>query len=227
MAIITLRILSSVGDAWRPPGHSRRLRPVQVVSLLETVVCSLRVSRGDVLFDGCWREICDRQRENDDDIRTDNPWSLINGDHLYVISHQVPSLESIVMAFGSVYGIRTVWTTTIGEHDNFDLTHPPNRIQIPPVISKQFFRQLFLCTSYNLCKRCDIISFFSKKIPENFISGFLAENFEVSWFHRHSFQWGSIRVIICRNVTVLSMHYSTGRVWMTPDSSNCSRFCQK
>ena len=28
MAIITLRILSSVGDAWRPPGHPRRLRPV-------------------------------------------------------------------------------------------------------------------------------------------------------------------------------------------------------
>ena len=24
MAIITLRILSSVGDAWRPPGHPRR-----------------------------------------------------------------------------------------------------------------------------------------------------------------------------------------------------------
>ena len=27
-AIITLRILSSVGLAWRPPGHPRRLRPV-------------------------------------------------------------------------------------------------------------------------------------------------------------------------------------------------------
>ena len=38
MAIITLRILSSVGDAWPPPGHLRRLRPVQVVSLLDTVV---------------------------------------------------------------------------------------------------------------------------------------------------------------------------------------------
>ena len=28
MAIITLRILSSVGDAWRPPGHPGRFRPV-------------------------------------------------------------------------------------------------------------------------------------------------------------------------------------------------------
>ena len=27
MAIITLRILSSVGDAWRPPGHPRRFSP--------------------------------------------------------------------------------------------------------------------------------------------------------------------------------------------------------
>ena len=40
MAIITLRILSSVGDAWRPPGHPRRFSPVQVVSLLDTAVCS-------------------------------------------------------------------------------------------------------------------------------------------------------------------------------------------
>ena len=38
--VILLRILSSVGEAWRPPGHPRRLRPVQVVSLLDTVVCS-------------------------------------------------------------------------------------------------------------------------------------------------------------------------------------------
>ena len=40
MVVIPLRILSSVGEAWRPPGHPRRLRPVQVVSLLDTVVCS-------------------------------------------------------------------------------------------------------------------------------------------------------------------------------------------
>ena len=39
--VILLRILSSVGDAWRPPGHPRRLRPVQVVSLLDTVVYTL------------------------------------------------------------------------------------------------------------------------------------------------------------------------------------------
>ena len=39
MVVIPLRILSSVGVAWRPPGHPRRLRPVQVVSLLDTVVC--------------------------------------------------------------------------------------------------------------------------------------------------------------------------------------------
>ena len=38
MVVIPLRILSSVGEAWRPPGHPRRLRPVQVVSLLDTVL---------------------------------------------------------------------------------------------------------------------------------------------------------------------------------------------
>ena len=32
-AIIPLRILSSVGDAWRPPGHPRRLRPVLCANL--------------------------------------------------------------------------------------------------------------------------------------------------------------------------------------------------
>ena len=42
--VIPLRILSSVGDAWRPPGHPRRLRPVQVVSLLDTVVVCKFVS---------------------------------------------------------------------------------------------------------------------------------------------------------------------------------------
>ena len=31
MAIITLRILSSVGDAWRPPGHPRRFGPAYSV----------------------------------------------------------------------------------------------------------------------------------------------------------------------------------------------------
>ena len=41
MVVIPLRILSSVGDAWRPPGHPWRLRPIQVVSLLDTVVHTL------------------------------------------------------------------------------------------------------------------------------------------------------------------------------------------
>jgi len=39
--VILLRILSSVGDGGRPPGHPRRLRPVQVVSALDTVVVVL------------------------------------------------------------------------------------------------------------------------------------------------------------------------------------------
>ena len=48
--VIPLRILSSVGEAWRPPGHPWRLRPVQVVSLLDTVV---RYSKQSCVSGGC------------------------------------------------------------------------------------------------------------------------------------------------------------------------------
>ena len=56
MAIITLRILSSVGDAWRPPGHPRRFSPavatdqsplffvvVVVVLVVDVVACVIDV----------------------------------------------------------------------------------------------------------------------------------------------------------------------------------------
>ena len=127
IVVILLRILSSVGEAWRPPGHPWRLRPVQVVSLLDTVD---RYSKQSCVGGGClW-------------------WSCVyNITEILNISSSIDSIYFLRFLLARFFCFRTAQTTANNQHV-FRLDKLPDR---PPRfhIPRHFLPKVYSISSGN------------------------------------------------------------------------------